>query len=150
MSEKQAICMQMEEEELCTIEMDEVDCSESCHHIGMLEAANLGLLEDIQELKHINLIRDGLYKKALKVYGIETQINMVFEEMSELQKGLCKYLRGKEPIVQKLRIAEELADVEIMLEQMKYILGLEKAVHNHKEYKIFRLKQRLDKEEGHE
>lgn len=94
--------------------------------------------------------RTEIYRRALTFYGEKSQINMMFEEMSELQKELCKYLRGDEPREQMIRIAEELADVEIMLEQMKYILGLEKAVHNHKEYKIFRLKQRLDKEEGHE
>ena len=34
-------------------------------------------------------------QRALDTYGSSIQIAMVFEEMSELQKELCKYLRGK-------------------------------------------------------
>lgn len=34
-------------------------------------------------------------QRALDTYGSLPQIVMVFEEMSELQKELCKYLRGK-------------------------------------------------------
>ena len=150
MSEKQAIYMQMEEEELCTIEMDEVDCSESCPHIGMLEGANLGLLEDIQELKHINIIRNGIYKMALTTYGIEKQSRKTFEEFAELQKELCKYLEGEAPSGQQIRIAEEIADVEVMLEQWKLYLNNHDAVERYKTYKVKRLRQNLLKEEGHE
>ena len=34
-------------------------------------------------------------QRALDTYGSLPQIVMIFEEMSELQKELCKYLRGK-------------------------------------------------------
>lgn len=34
-------------------------------------------------------------QRALDTYGSVPQIAMVFEEMSELQKELCKYLRGR-------------------------------------------------------
>lgn len=57
-------------------------------------------------------------QRALDTYGSLPQIVMVFEEMSELQKELCKYLRGK---YSPANIAEEIADVEIMLEQLSLI-----------------------------
>lgn len=56
--------------------------------------------------------------QAIKRYGIVSQVNMMFEEMSELQKELCKHLWGKDNLSE---IAEEIADVEIMLAQMKAI-----------------------------
>lgn len=133
-----------EDEELCTIEYDdEVECSENCHYINELEEQTFNLEEEIKRLNHVNLIRDGLYKKALNTYGIQAQIGMVFEEMSELQKELCKYLRGKAPVEQQVRIAEEIADVEIMLDQMKIYFKNHEAVEKYKKYKIKRLGQNL-------
>ena len=43
---------------------------------------------------------------AIKKYGTQAQICMVFEEMAELQKELCKRLRGSENID---HVAEEIA-----------------------------------------
>lgn len=74
--------------------------------------------------------------------GAEAQICMVFEEMAELQKELCKSLRRKE---NKSEIAEEIADVEIMLEQMKILFDIEEGVKKHKEFKTSRLKDRLER-----
>ncbi|AOY78414.1 hypothetical protein BJL90_15980 [Clostridium formicaceticum] len=66
---------------------------------------------------------------------------MVFEEMSELQKELCKALRGNKVTG---NIAEEIADVEIMLEQMKLLFGIESLVRANKIYKLERLDERLE------
>lgn len=63
------------------------------------------------------------------------------EEMSELQKELCKYLRGK---YSPANIAEEIADVEIMLEQMKMLFCCADDVHDVRRRKVERLKERLD------
>lgn len=60
-------------------------------------------------------------RRALDTYGSTLQIVMTFEEMSELQKELCKYLRGRGSFEY---IVEEIADVEIMLEQMKLLFLL--------------------------
>ena len=80
-------------------------------------------------------------QRALDTYGSVPQIAMVFEEMSELQKELCKYLRGK---YSPANIAEEIADVEIMLEQMKMLFGCTDDVHDVRRRKVERLKERLD------
>lgn len=81
-------------------------------------------------------------QRALDTYGSTLQIAMVFEEMSELQKELCKYLRGK---YSPANIAEEIADVEIMLEQMKMLFCCTDDVRNERRRKVERLKDRLDK-----
>ena len=61
---------------------------------------------------------------------------MVFEEMAELQKELCKAARGKD---NREQIAEEIADVEIMLEQMKVLHRCAEAVAAYRESKLRRL-----------
>jgi len=80
-------------------------------------------------------------QRALDTYGSLPQIVMVFEEMSELQKELCKYLRGK---YSPASIAEEIADVEIMIEQMKMLFCCTDDVRNERRRKVERLKERLD------
>ena len=77
-----------------------------------------------------------VYMAALTKWGPGAQIAMVFEEMSELQKELCKCLRGKEVTG---NIAEEIADVEIMLGQMKEVLDIEKLEQRNKDLKLERL-----------
>jgi hypothetical protein len=65
-------------------------------------------------------------------YGFESQSIMMIEEMAELTKAITKYKRyieGLQPpseltYIAKLdaNIVEEIADVEIMLEQIKHLL----------------------------
>ena len=59
-----------------------------------------------------------VYADALETFGPEVQLAVALEEMSELQKELCKALRG---FVHPFHVAEELADAAIMLEQIRYI-----------------------------
>lgn len=78
--------------------------------------------------------------KALEKYGANAQIVMVFEEMAELQKELCKYLRGRQ---NEAEIAEEIADVRIMLDQMELLFGLDTESIRRK--KLDRLSERVNK-----
>lgn len=80
-------------------------------------------------------------QRALDTYGSSMQIVVMMEEMSELQKELCKYLRGRGSLE---HIAEETADVEIMLEQMKMLFCCTDDVRNERRRKVERLKERLD------
>lgn len=57
-------------------------------------------------------------------------------QMSELQKEICKFWRGKD---NKEQIADEVADVEIMLAQVKLIFGIETEVKQHMQRKVKRL-----------
>ena len=65
---------------------------------------------------------------------------MVLEEVAELQKEICKLWRGRDNIQ---AIAEEVADVGIMLDQLKLILDITEDVQQIREKKITRLKERL-------
>lgn len=64
---------------------------------------------------------------ALYHYGGQAQITMVFEEMAELQDVLCKFLRGRVDGDTCANIAEEIADVGIMLDQMAIEFEVEDA-----------------------
>lgn len=81
-----------------------------------------------------------IYKAAIEKWGPEAQTIMAFEEMAELQKELCKNARGKD---NRGSIAEEIADVQIMLEQMITLHDCRAMVRHHKAAKIKRLQERL-------
>ncbi len=72
--------------------------------------------------------RTELLQLAIDTWGRFAQVDMMLEEMSELTKALLKE-RRKPPIpVSGLEsaivdIREEMADVQIMLDQMKLIYG---------------------------
>ncbi len=80
-------------------------------------------------------------KKAVEVFGKDTQILMYFEEAGELAQAISKYKRG---FKNKANIAEEIADVEIMLEQLKHIYQCHHSVEQIKQQKVMRLNGRIE------
>lgn len=86
------------------------------------------------------LIEKDVFSKAIATFGEQLQVIMLFEEMAELQKELCKDFRGKRNLE---NIADEVADVEIMLAQIKMLYGIADKVQKHREFKVSRLAQRL-------
>lgn len=85
-----------------------------------------------------------LYQKLISKYG-DKQVVVAIEELSELQKELCKYLRGK---LDGCNLVEEIADVQIMLEQMIILFGIEKsAIDFIINQKLQRTEERLVKSE---
>lgn len=85
--------------------------------------------------------REKIYKSAISAFGVEEQLCVAIEEMSELIKEICKHNRHNENYMQ---IAEEIADVEIMLEQLKKVIFMcELEVDVYKEMKLKRLKERV-------
>nr|DAP41395.1 MAG TPA: nucleoside triphosphate pyrophosphohydrolase [Bacteriophage sp.] len=65
-------------------------------------------------------------------------------EMAELQNVLCKFLRGRIDGDTLANIAEEIADVGIMLDQMAIEFKVEDAVAEQRAVKVRRLRSRLD------
>ena len=61
-----------------------------------------------------------LYAKAIVAWGAEAQLLMLCEESNELALAVHHYLRGR---TDRGHIAEEIADVELMLEQIKALFG---------------------------
>ena len=84
-------------------------------------------------------------KSILDYYGKENQIAKTFEEMAELQQLLARSIT-KPGTVAKVSIASEIADVEIMLNQMKIAFDCEKDVEVWNEIKIRRQMERMAKE----
>lgn len=83
------------------------------------------------------------YKKAVEEWGAESQIGMLVEEMGELLSALNRRSRER---TDKSTVEEELADVEIMLAQMRFVFDSEK-VDEWKEIKTRRLAVNLGIEE---
>ena len=86
----------------------------------------------------------SLYETAIKFFGETNQVNVAIEECSELIKALCKLRRGGD----LSSVFEEIADVEIMLEQLKIIFDCEDEVAYHRNIKLGRLEKRIEKEIG--
>jgi hypothetical protein len=84
-------------------------------------------------------------QRAVEAYGKEHQLIICMEEMAELTKELSKNLRGHNNLQE---IAEEVADVEIMLEQVKVIFDLKEEVSEAKEAKLLRLQKRIIRDTG--
>ena len=84
--------------------------------------------------------RKKVYQAALRKWGADLQTMMAVEEMSELTKEICKIKRGKMDLD---ALADEIADVTIMLEQLREIYGLNDAVCDHMDAKILRLQSRV-------
>ena len=83
--------------------------------------------------------REILHDIIIK-YPDELQIIIAIEECSELIKALTKHLRGYSAAD---CIAEEMADVYIMLEQLKIIFDNNREVYHNINSKIARLKKSL-------
>lgn len=81
-----------------------------------------------------------VYIEAIKQWGDVAQVFMFIEEVGELLQEISKQYRGKSS---KDKIAEELADVQIMLEQMTILFNAEDLINTFKYNKINRLKMRL-------
>lgn len=81
---------------------------------------------------------DKILKNAVQTWGKEAQTDMMIEEMAELTKEILNERRGREH-----NIAEEMADVQIMLAQMEIIFQNSKEVGRIFWEKVARLDQRL-------
>ena len=66
------------------------------------------------------MTKPELYKAAIKKYGVISQVEMMVEECSELILAIQKTKRNN-TIENNNNVCEELADVEIMMEQMRGI-----------------------------
>lgn len=84
--------------------------------------------------------QESIYVKLIEKYK-DKQLIVAIEELSELQKELCKTLRGN---INKENIIEELADVYIMLDQIKIYFSITcNEVKEMIDKKIERTKERL-------
>lgn len=87
-----------------------------------------------------------LLEKAIDTYGIEEQLLQTVEECAELIQAINKWRRSKdlENIKDAVEhLSEEAADVIIMMEQLKIIIG-EHKINWWIDFKLQRLAERLE------
>lgn len=91
--------------------------------------------------------RRALLDRAITTYGAPAQMDMAVEEMAELTKALCKIKRaqdGCEVTAAIGNVIEEMADVQIMLDQLRIIFH--RSTEEVEEAKLERLKTVLTAE----
>ena len=92
-----------------------------------------------------------IYKRAKNMWGKELQLVVAMEEMAELSQQLSKWIRERPDYNS---IAEELADVIIMLEQIEFLAsaehnGFSEKVAKFIDHKLSRLNAEIDNLEAH-
>lgn len=87
--------------------------------------------------------RVNVYAQAVGLFGPDTQITVAIEELSELTKELCKVRRGK---IRLASLVEEIADVHIMLEQLRFMFSITSFVDEAVDAKVERLAGTIEKE----
>ena len=91
-----------------------------------------------------------ILEKAIKQYGEHNQMLKCIEECGELSRAVSRILielssgDGFTTEESLANLQEELADVSIMAEQMLMIFKCEKDVNQYIEFKLNRLKERLE------
>ena len=80
----------------------------------------------------------------INTYGTKNQEDIAIEELSELQKAILKYRRNSSGKRRK-KVIDEIADVSVMLEQLKIIYSCHKEVAERVDYKIDRQIKRIKK-----
>lgn len=93
---------------------------------------------DLAECLRNAVEEDAIFIKAIAKYGAEEQEGVAQEECAELIQAISKKHRGKPH-----NIAEEIADVEIMIAQLKIINDCENEVKEIRKQKISRLAKNL-------
>ncbi len=92
--------------------------------------------------------RRDLFAECVKQWGVDAQVAMAIEEMAELTKALLKMKRHDYTWASGdnnglwVNLAEEVADVELMLEQIKYMFEIYRT-NERKKIKLQRLEKLL-------
>ena len=95
---------------------------------------------------------ESVYKRAVDIWGVEIQMGMMIEEAAELIQAISKYKRAhdkSDEIKQDAynHVCEEVADVENMIDQMRYMLD-DKTIDIYKEQKLERTLEKIIKLEN--
>lgn len=90
---------------------------------------------------------NNIYKKITEKWGIESQFNMVVEEVGELLQAISKYRRSQNKDDEtKLKaydhLCEEIADVENMINQLREIFDKD-LIDKYKLEKLERISKKL-------
>jgi NTP pyrophosphatase (non-canonical NTP hydrolase) len=93
-------------------------------------------------------------KEIADYYGLDDQLDQLVEECAELIKEVQKYKRAKKrrdegaALLAKLRILDERVDVEVMLQQIRYLNNDNVEMNLHIDEKIKRQLTRIEREKA--
>lgn len=82
---------------------------------------------------------DARLKEIADHYGINSQLGILQEECAELIQAVSKFRRGGT----NLQILEELADVEIIIAQIRYLAGKNSSIID--EFKDKKIRRQLER-----
>jgi len=82
-----------------------------------------------------------IYDEALKLWGSDLQLGMLQEEAAEVIQAVSKVKRGSHPYI----LMEEIADLEIMIEQAKRVFKCQDKIAEIKIKKLKKLQGLIDK-----
>src|SRR5574344_562364 len=103
------------------------------------------MLEDRAEELRNKILSDKIEKIA-DHYGLQRQLSKSVEELIELVQAIQEYsfkLGMCDDEISTEHVAEEIADVKIMLAQLEYLLELEEEVKDRVEFKLNRQMDRI-------
>lgn len=79
---------------------------------------------------------DDIYLDAINVWGAQNRISKLFEEMAELTSAICHHMESRDTVE---HIAEEIADVRIMMEQIEFLYQVKGTAERIRQEKLDRL-----------
>ena len=93
-------------------------------------------------------MKKNIHELAVKHFGYQTQEDMFIEELAECIHATMKVKRIRKdakliPVEHIIHLAEEIADVEIMIEQMKILHELHEKVDTIKKEKLKKLAESI-------
>lgn len=87
-------------------------------------------------------------RQTLRKNGVSEQLTVAIEECAELIQAISKIKRyGKEPEL-IYNLTEEIADVQIIINELLLIFGCKVKVTAWKKYKLERMEKRLEETEN--
>ena len=95
-------------------------------------------------------MRNKYIMKIADHYGLDEQLNILQEECAELIQAVSKYRRCRKYASQEACapiVSEEMADVYIMLEQIKHLMGNKTDIDGWIDGKIARQLERINEED---
>ena len=121
--------------------MSDINCEE---HFRLMRKQMADHFADTSEMVPDD---ERIMRQAIETYGVQAQCDVAIEEMAELTKAIVKIRRvaddyGKTQAALD-NLMEEIADVDIMIEQMKIMWG-PKQVEEYRRRKLERLNRRLN------
>ena len=95
-------------------------------------------------LKKYEVDEEKVLQDAIDTFGIEKQLIVTIEELSELQKTIAEYLRYNKSDEYVGEIIEELVDAEIMIRQVKKMFKMDEFYNTIQRVRIRSLQQFIE------